>query len=255
VKSVVGRHTAKILHAARASTVAVVILLASCAGPATRTVATSQDVAADKALAAAANLRLTDFPTGWKSIPPRKGTVNQQALLGRVQTCFHASISALDLHGPTRVTSPVFAQSGQSTGISTVVYRATKGQVQAALRIYRNSRYIRCVTSVIGGYLKNAITHAPTTPQGVTAGDISVNTIALPPFGDQSLAIRVLIPILYKGQPAGSEYFDDITIQKGRALATLEFTGSSDSPTNSNLEQHLVGVVIGRLVRTSSGTQ
>jgi hypothetical protein len=170
--------------------------------------------------------------------------------LGRVQTCFHASIAALDLSGPTRVTSPVFSRSGQVTGISTVDYRTTSGQVQATFRLYRNLHYMGCVKSVIGGYLKYAITHAPKTPQGVTVGDISVNDIALPPYGDQSLAIRVLVPILFKGQPAGSEYFDDITIQKGRAIATLEFTGSSDSPTNSSLEQHLVAVVIGRLVKT-----
>ncbi len=232
------------VYAARAILVAGIVLLSSCAGPAVHTVAAKQNVAADKALAAAANLKLTDFPTGWKSLPPRKGKTDQQALLGRVQSCYHASISALDLSGPTRATSPVFAQSGESTGISTVDYRATSGDVQAAFRIYRDPRYIRCVTSVLGGYLKNAIAHSSSTPQGVTTGTISVNTIALPPFGDQSLAIRVLIPILYKGQPAGSEYFDDITIQKGRALATLEFTGSSETPTSSALEQHLFSVDI-----------
>ena len=209
-----------------------------------------QNIAADKTLATAANLKLTDFPTGWTIRPAAKKTADARGLLSQVQSCFHSDISALDLHGPTRVLSPLFAEAGGGSAFSSVDYRATKGEVQAAFHLYRNAHYIRCVTSIIGGSLKKAIDHAPGTPSGLTTGAISVNDIALPPYGNQSLALRIVIPLLYQGQRAGSTYFDDVTVQKGRAVATVEFTGSSESPIALSLEERAISAVTGRLVQT-----
>lgn len=226
-------------------------LVTSCGTATAPRAIPKQNVAADKALAGAADLTLTDFPTGWTSTPAVKGGADPQDLLGRIQSCFHHNLSALDAHGPTRVTSPLFSDPEHNSVLSTVDYRATDGQVEAAFRLYQNPQYIGCVKSVIGASLKYAITHGSTTPQaGVTVGAISVNNLALPPYGDQSLAVRILVPILYKGQPAASEFFDDIAVRRGRAFATVECTGSSLSSFSSSLEQHLVSVVVGRLVKT-----
>jgi hypothetical protein len=149
------------------------------------------------------------------------------------------------------VTSALFSDASRNTALSTVDYRETSGQVQAAFRLYQNPHYQRCVESVIGASLTYTITHtAHASGAGVTVGGISINEIALPRYGDQSIANRILIPILYKGRSAGSEFFDDVAIRKGRAFATLEFTGSSFSSFSSSLEQHLVAVVVGRLART-----
>jgi hypothetical protein len=226
-------------------------LMTSCATATVPRASSRQNVAADKTLAGAANLVLTDFPTGWAAAPPVKTKANPQDLLDRIQSCFHHSLAALDSHGPTRVTSPVFSDAEHNTVLSTVDYRATGSQVEAAFRLYQNPRYIGCVKSVIGASLKNTITHGSTTiGTGVTVGAISLNNLALPRYGDQSLANRILVPILYQGQPAGSEFFDDVVVRQGRAFAAVEFTGSSVSSFSSSLEQHLVSVVVGRLVKT-----
>ena len=227
-------------------------LVTSCA-TATAPRAVKQNVAADKALAGAANLKLTDLPTGWASMSSAQEKADPQDLSGRLQSCFHHSLAALDTHGPTRVTSPLFSDPEHNSVLSTVDYRATDGPVEAAFRLYQNPRYVGCVKSVIGAALKYAITHDPTAPpSGVTVGAISLNNLALPRYGDQSFAVRLLVPILYQGQAAGSEFFDTVSVRKGRAFATVECTGSSLASFSSSLERHLVRVVVGRLVRTGA---
>jgi len=60
----------------------------------------SQNVAADKALAKSASLRLSDFPTGWTSEPNQQDNSSAPQLQAQLAGCLRRSVVFFNTKGP-----------------------------------------------------------------------------------------------------------------------------------------------------------
>lgn len=216
-------------------------------GPGTST----QTVAADKALAQAANLKLSDVPAGWTSAPQSQSTVDK-ALKGQVQQCLHADLVLFDENGPTLAQSPEFSDSSGDSVDSNVAYLPSASQAGDEMRIIQQPNFPTCLTSAANALVQNLMNNRSGTgsslPQGASIGHITVAAMSFPSYGDQSAAFRTTLPIRYQGLTL-SEYLDIVAFTKGRAIVGMDFSGSG-SPLESSMEEHLTGVVKGRLTDT-----
>jgi hypothetical protein len=262
------------------ATVAAISVLASCSGsaakapaptapaptsptttPATATPTTTtpspprpQDVAADKAAAGAASLKLADFPSGWTSTPHVDS--NAPSIDGEVASCLGVSEQELEHNGPTDAYSADFSDPNANTASSSVGYTADAASAAKEFAIVDGLKMRVCLTPALSAVVKFAATHpaspSETLPSGVTVGLPVVVQLPFPTFGDESVAYRVNVPInaTNGGTPLSTIlYFDIVTLTKGRATATVYFQ-AAQTPLPTDEEAHYVGVVVGRLVNT-----
>ena len=223
----------------------------SSAASSTSSSAVSQDVAADKALAQAALLKLSDFPTGWTSTP---STSNQgsQAIDKQLMSCLHVSPQFLDSNNPTNVDSPDFSDANGNTASNSVTYEASASTVQSQFAILTSSTFVPCVQAAVNAEILYAIQHpsnpSDTVPSGLTFGNPTVAQMSFPTLGDQTVAYRVTVPIMYQGLSPDA-YVDFVAIQKGRAVAVMTFEGVA-TPFDSSMAEQLSTLTVGRLANT-----
>jgi hypothetical protein len=151
---------------------------------------------------------------------------------------------------PARAVSPDFSNS-DNTVSSTVGYRATSAEQKAAFNLYASPKTPGCLTTAVGALINDRIKHPPTgstLPPEVTVGQSTVNQMSFPPYGDQSIAYQVKIPVTASGLSI-SVYVDEIVVIKGRADVAMSFQGSP-SPVPTDQEQHYTDLVVGRLTNT-----
>jgi hypothetical protein len=219
---------------------------------ATTTSGSSQNVAGDKSLAVAANLRLSDFPAGWTSTPQSSTTTGPHGLVAQLLSCLHTNLSVLNTNSPTRASSSDFSDSSGDTVSSSVNYLTATSDAQAEMSVLTSAQFPSCfataVNDVLNYEVNNPSSTGTTLPAGVTLGHASFNQMSFPSYGDQTVAYRSTIPISYDGLNP-SVYADFVITRKGRALAALLFE-STVTPPDSSLEEQLTGIVVGRLVNT-----
>jgi hypothetical protein len=209
-------------------------------------------VAADKAAAEAASLRLSDFPAGWTSSPQDKSP-NYPNLDAEVAKCLGVSVQELNHSGPADVDSPDFSDSDNNTVSSSVGYAPNVAKAEQEFSVISGPNVPSCLTPAVQKLVSYAIAHpsdpSNTLPPGATIGASTVAQMSFPAFGDQSIAYRVTIPVNVKGLTV-SLYLDIISATKGRAGAELDFEGVG-TPIASDQEEHYVGLVVGRMANTS----
>jgi hypothetical protein len=213
-----------------------------------------QDVAADKAAAGAASLKLADFPTAWTSSPHVDS--NAPSIDGEVASCLGVNEQELEHNGPTDAYSADFSDPNADTASSSVGYTADAASAAKEFAIVAGPKMLVCLTPALSVVVKFAATHpaspTETLPSGVTVGLPAVVELPFPKFGDESIAYRVNVSISATngGTPLSTIlYFDIVTLTKGRATATLYFQ-AAQTPLPIDEEAHYVGVVVGRLVNT-----
>lgn len=213
--------------------------------------APGQNVAADKALAKAANLTLSDFPAGWTSAPQTNDS-SGQTITNQLEQCLHAHLSFLQLGNPTTAQSPQFSDSSGDDASSSVTYLVSTSVADSDMHVFRQANFPSCMTSAVNTVIQNMINNpsssSGTLPQGASVGTISVNAMSFPSYGDQSVAFRGTIPITYKGFNIDA-YIDLVAAQKGRAIVGMDFAsvGSGLDPT---MEEQLTSDVVQRLTNT-----
>jgi hypothetical protein len=82
---------------------------------------------------------------------------------------------------------------------------------------------------------------------GNSVGKAQTARITFPRNGDQTVAYRLIIPIVAEGQSLSS-YYDYVLVRKGRADAMLTFA-RVDLPVSSRMEQRLAALTARRLGR------
>jgi hypothetical protein len=217
----------------------------------TTTSGSPQNVASDKSLAVAANLKLSDFPDGWTSTPQSSTSSGEQAIGTRLNSCLHTNLAIFDSKNPTAASSPSFGDSNNDTVASGADYLATASQAQSEMSVFTSSRFQSCMTTAMNALLNYELNNAgsgSTLPAGVSFGQATVSQMSFQTYGDQSVAYRVTVPFSYKGLNP-DVYVDIVAVQKGRALAALFFE-STGTPFESSMEEQLTSVVVGRLVQT-----
>jgi hypothetical protein len=234
------------------------VLAACSSGPASTSASTSsstsangpaQNVAADRALAAAANLKLSDFPTGWTSNPSQNSVdANEKQLNEQLSSCLHISLALFKANDPASADSPEFDDSNGDTAQSSIDYQASESQLQTMISVVQGARFPSCMTATIKSLITNEFAHpsnpSSTLPAGATVGNVTFSPMSFPTYGDASSAFRMTVPISYRGLNF-SGYFDIVFVKKGRAAISTQFFGS-ETPFDSSMEQQLTGLVVER---------
>jgi hypothetical protein len=218
----------------------------------TTTSGPSQNVATDKALAVAANLKLSDFPAGWTSTPKSSMSTGPNGVEARTLTsCLHTNLSVFS-NSATRASSPKFTNSSGDTVSSSVNYLPVESQAQAEIAVLESPRFPSCFTTAVDALVKheknNRRNVESTLPAHISIGQPTAAQMSFRSFGDSSIANRVTVPVSDQGL-SRNVYFDLIAVQEGRALAGL-FFGSTLTPFDPSMEEQLTSAVVGRLVQT-----
>jgi hypothetical protein len=211
----------------------------------------SQDIAADKAAAEAASLKLSDFPTGWTSTP-QSDTSGYPNVDAEIAKCLGVSEEELNHKGPAHVDSPDFSDANNNTVSSSVGYAPSVPQAQHEFAIISSPKVPACLGPAVEKLVTYAANHpsnaSDTLPAGTTFGTPTVAPMSFPTFGDESVAYRVTIPVNTKSLTV-SFYLDTVTARKGRAGAGLDFEGVG-TPFPSDQEEHYTTLVVDRMANT-----
>ncbi len=193
--------------------------------------ATVPSAAADTALAAGVNLRLTDLPTGWTQVapaevvvrPPVAPAVAQSDATNTMASCLNTSFAVVSglfgsgsLPGQTSlVQSPIFQSAAGSSfemGSKTITM-ASPGQVQALDGVFTDAKFDTC-------YQQYAAALAAGAVPGATA---AVQPVTLPsPAGVQSYGLVTT----YTLPGAGTAVVGDAWMLGGRVVSVLQPTTS-----------------------------
>jgi hypothetical protein len=225
-----------------------VLGLGACGGSSSKTAGStastvtvgSQNVAADRAAAKAAALKLSDLPSGWTA-RARSNLDVDESIVSELTNCLGVPASPL----PRAVyASPEFLKS-YSSGYrmtNTVIYWP-RGTDQTSFGILLSSRRTpECLSTGFTALLRKH------PVAGVTVGTIAVSPLSLPQFGDKSVVYEFQIPITDNGREA-TAYLDGMYSIKGRARVSATF-GAEGDPFPTDQIQHYSELVVSRLTNT-----
>ncbi|HSC04277.1 MAG TPA: hypothetical protein VLC49_13180 [Solirubrobacteraceae bacterium] len=197
-------------------------------------------VAIDQRIARDAQLRRSDFPSGWSSSPRPAATTG-----GKCPGIRDAR-AAVDAHARSREFAQVSGGFAAATADSAVyIYADTAGARHWFAHM--SSRDTRaCLVRVLG-----KSTEAQVRGQGATLDSITARRVSLAPAGDEHAADRIVIRLTAGGVRAKVEA-DVIFVQVGRGIAAFALADVG-GPPDQRLETKLVRVVTGRLAAGLQG--
>jgi hypothetical protein len=184
-----------------------------------------------KVLAASMNLRLTDFPSGWRADPPEETgeCAGIQKLSERFVLLAHEDSKDFS-EGDSEASSSAGLFNDEATAREALNYE--EGAVQS-------SEFRDCLDRELR---KRATSE-------VTFGDIKIGQVSFPKFGERSSAWEIAIT----GQTSGlsiTVYLDVVFVLQSNALAVVEFTDVG-TPFDEQMREHLVGVVVDRMKKAT----
>jgi len=217
----------------------------------TTTTKPAQDVAADKAAAEAASLKLADFPTGWTSAPQSNDSTAPQIYSGLAR-CLGVPEDQLTSTGPASIDSPDFSDTNNNTVSDHIGYTPDAATAAKKFAVLSAPTVPNCFTTAVKAAIDDAMRHPSdpnnTLPPNTKLGTATVKQMSFPTFGDQTVAYQIEVPISV-GALSMSLYLDEVLAVKGRVGTTLSFEAVG-SPFASDQEEHYVGLVVGRLTNT-----
>jgi hypothetical protein len=196
-----------------------------------------------QARAKAINLRLSDFPDGWRGSTPSS---KDEASDAKTRKCFGIDYSKLTLIGDA--SSKDFAQGENATASSEAQITKTESDAKAGLQ--------KLATGLEGDKPKDCLRKAIGSTPGYKVGDIDIGELrTTKPSGvDEARAWEIVIPIeVTSGAGKGlsvSAYADAFYLRKGNVVAHVN-TGDVLSPLDETLRDHLVSTVAHRMMPTS----
>jgi len=185
------------------------------------------------------NLKLSDFPDGWRASTPSSEDEANQA---KTRKCLGVDYSKLTLIG--EASSKDFAQGENATASSEAQITKTEDQAKQGLQRFADGLAGEKVTDC----LRKAIGSTP----GYKVGEIEVGELktAKPSEVDEARAWEIVVPVEVTSGPANglsaSVYSDLVYTRTGNVVAHV---GTSDvlSPLDDALRRHLVRTVARRM--------
>lgn len=205
--------------------------------------AAKREIAADaQAKAKAINLRLSDFPDGWRASTPEEDTSGEK----KFRKCIGADYSDVTLIADA--SSKDFAQGESAEASSQAQITKTPDEAADGMRKQKKA---------LGGprtkdCLRDAIGNTP----GAKVGDIDVGELkATPPANvDEDQAWEIVVPVeLTSGATKGlsaSVYIDVVFLRKDNIVGTVS-TVDVLSPLEDALRAHLVRTVASRMSKAA----
>jgi hypothetical protein len=201
--------------------------------------AAKREITADaQAQAKAINLRLSDFPDGWRASTPDEDTAGEK----KFRKCIGADDSDVTLIGDA--TSKDFAQGESAEASSEAQITKTADQAAAGME--------KLKTGIGGPRTKDCLRDAIGDTPGAKVGEIEVGELkATPPTNvDEGQAWEIVVPVeLTSGATKGlsaSVYIDVVFLRKDNIVGTVS-TVDVLSPLDETLRAHLVRTVARRM--------
>lgn len=177
----------------------------------------TQDVEADTAAAEAALLALSDFPVGWTEVPD-DGESNPE-LNRQIAACGgYDGDGLIDTQAEAR-TGDFTNPDGDTIINQNIGIAATEEDAAAAMAGLANPDALPCVAEVYNTSFVDAL-NSEDDLDGVEVGEITVARLNVTPVGDDTQAIRVVVPLSADGFDVDL-VVDLVLIRVGRSLSGL----------------------------------
>jgi hypothetical protein len=211
---------------------------------------TPEQLAADKALAKQAVLRLGDLPAGYTASPHTdSGGDLPPAVEREFLACSHLPKRFIDdkAGDQPNADAPDFKQGNLAGGGATT-------EIQSSVEIDRSSKNISEPLAYLAGkkvakcfepFFRAAIAQAAKDAPGMSILALTVKGIPADSIGDQRAAFQGRVTIAVSGISV-DVYFDLYFVRKGRAVLTLLGLGTR-APVSRSLEYSLLRTVVSRL--------
>lgn len=205
------------------------------------TTTAARDIDADLAAARAGLLRLSDLPDGWIEAEADTEEDDDDALTVQLAECLDVDPSLLATpDNPTNAESPDFSEPESGTSVSnSIAYTESVARAREVLEIFGRAELPSCLSTIMTKLLGEEL------PAGMAFGTVDVKRLAIASDADETMAIRVHIPIEAEGTTI-DQYLDMVLARVGRAGVTLTFS-STGSTIPGDFEQTVVGTVVSRL--------
>jgi hypothetical protein len=228
------------MRVAVAPALAVVAVASGCGGGGdSNSGAAKRTIAPDaQAQAKAINLRLSDFPDGWRASTPDEDTAGQK----KFRKCIGADYSGVTITG--EATSKDFAQGESAEASSKGQITKTPAQAEDGMR--------QLATGLAAPGTKDCVRDAIGSTPGYKVGDIDVGKLkATPPANvDEAQAWEIVVPVeISSGATKGlsaSVYIDLVYMRKDNIVGSVS-TVDVLSPLDEALRAHLVRTVARRM--------
>ena len=257
--------------------IVVVVLLAGCGGasddesssttaapatsvattsPATTAVPTSDprtpdQLAADRAEAEKAVLRLADFPPGWTASPDEADatTPEREPALERFAGCLGVEPSFIGggARAGAKADSDDFEDEDNNQVQNTVTMVFSRERALQQLETFRKPEARGCVESFVDAAIQRSVANpgpGETTPPGLSFGRARVEVLRPAGLHADAVGYRARVPVTVQDESAEA-LFDIVLALKGRAGITMLFI-SIGQPFPSDLETSLTNKVIDR---------
>lgn len=159
----------------------------------------------------AAILTLDDMPTGWEQLPDDDDEdVDQE----EIAECVGADADDLyddeDPEADASFGSPDDSQLDVGWTIAATVDRAEFG-----FETLTSDKALTCLRDVLVDAIED-------NDEGIEVGDVTLNRMSFPRFGDDSTAMRVTVPMTTQGMSV-DVFFDAVFVRVGRATGTVTY--------------------------------
>jgi hypothetical protein len=201
---------------------------ASQSAPTTATTTSHPKSAADKRIARHAQLKLTDFSSGWKQHGSQTSKSQERCPAAEAT---RAAASAWQ-QSPTFVTT-----ENPQVEAASYVFSDVSGAKRAFRQLSGGSTRL-CFADTLTKRLANP-------PKGLKFGKITSGQVAMRPVGDESVVDRLTIPVTVSGQNVDF-YVDLVFARVGRGIAGLDFFDTI-TPFDEALRNRLTTTLVGRL--------
>ena len=214
-----------------------VIALSGCGSSSTHTTTVTSApattntnaAAADERIASDAQLKLSDFPSGWQ----QKDSTQEAAAEAKCE-----GVDAAKAAASARAKSPNFERQNAQAGNVIYVYADVPGATRAVGELSSQSTRT-CIGDALAKNLANQ------KPQGATFGKITSGQVSMTPIGDERTAGRLTIPISAQGTTV-SACVDLVFVRTGRAVAVFTLLDAL-TPFDETLRDRLAKTVVDRL--------
>lgn len=221
---------------ARLTAATALVVLAACSSPGGMDNSTaSTKPTSDQGRADYANLKVTDFPTEWKSTPvPAETTAANAANERAFAQCMGRRPP--DEDRTVVVYSPDFSAADTRRVASSVQLAKTIEIAQADFQAQRGDKAVGCQKSQLESEFRRQL---PTA-----APQLTVDRLDIPLFGDEVVAFRADVTSVAEGVQVRT-LIDMVFVRKGRTEISASFVNRT-SPFPQDLQRSLLQRMVGR---------
>ena len=210
---------------------------------------TKAQLAADTAIAKRANLVAGDLPAGWAVSSDDSDSSDDapDPAVDQVGKCLGVDADFLNGDSPVDESSDEFDKE-DATVSSEISVVPSADVAKHEFGIIAGPKFAGCYETFAEAEFTAGAADPSNGAAGMKVGKVTVSKFDFPALGDQSLALRVVVPFTYQGQSFDMT-LDSVFIRSGRSEVTLN-ASNINGPTDQAVSQAAARAVMARLTTT-----